>query len=102
MDGAALVSSAPFAGSNPGTVFLPAGETPPVGGQPPDADTRVVSSGYFHAMGIRLLRGRDFSANDRDGAPAVVIINATMARKYWPNDDPIGRQIRVGDVVNGS
>ena len=52
-------------------------------------------------MGIRLLRGRDISDNDRDGAPAVVVINATMARKYWPNDDPIGQQIRVGDVVNG-
>ena len=101
VEGAALVNSAPFAGVNSGNVFLPAGETPPVGGQPPDADARVVSSGYFRAMGIRLLRGRDISADDRDGAPEVVVINATMARRYWPNVDPIGRQIRVGDVVKG-
>jgi predicted permease len=101
VEAAALVSSAPFAGSNAGTVFLPVGDAPPVGEQPPDADTRYVSSGYFSAMGIRLLRGRDISVEDREGMPAVVVINATMARKHWPNDDPIGKQIRVGDVVKG-
>jgi hypothetical protein len=52
-------------------------------------------------MGIRLLRGRDIAASDREGTPGVVVINATMARKYWPNDDPIGRQIRIGDVAKG-
>lgn len=97
----ALVSSAPFAGVNAGTVFLPAGTPPPVGEQPPDADLRYVSSGYFRAMGIRLLRGRDISANDHDAAPPVVMINATIARKHRPNEDPVGRQIRVGDVVKG-
>ena len=101
VDAAALVSSAPFAGVNAGTVFLPAGATPPIGEQPPDADLRYVSSGYFRTMGIRLLRGRDISADDRDGVLPVVVINATLARKHWPNEDPVGRQIRVGDVVKG-
>jgi putative ABC transport system permease protein len=101
VDGAALVNSAPFAGPNTGNVFLPAGESPPVGAQPPAADTRIVSSGYFRAMGIRILRGRDIAPGDREDAPGVVVINATMAKKHWPNQDPVGRQIRIGDVVNG-
>jgi predicted permease len=98
---AALVNSAPFAGPNPGTVFLPMGDALPLSKQAPDADTRVVSSGYFRAMGIRVLRGRDISPSDREGAPDVVVINATMARKYWPNENPLDRQIRVGDVAKG-
>jgi predicted permease len=101
VESAALVNSAPFAGPNPGTVFLRVGDALPLGAQAPDADTRVVSSGYFRTMGVRVLRGRDISPNDREGAPFVVVINATMASRYWPNEDPVGREIRIGDAVKG-
>jgi predicted permease len=64
--------------------------TPP--GQPgPSSLYLVVSSDYFRTMRIPLLRGREFSDGDNETAPQVAIVNETMARKYWPNQDPIGR-----------
>lgn len=56
---------------------------------------RVVSADYFATMQIPLTRGRLFT--QREAAPAVVI-NETMARRYWPGDDPLGRRIRIGRV----
>ena len=93
------MSSAPFAGVNNGVSFLPVGQQPPVGAQAPGADARVITAGYLRTMRIHLLRGRDISANDREGAPEVALISAATARQFWANDDPIGKQIRVGDVV---
>jgi predicted permease len=60
------------------------------------ADNRVVTERYFRTMGIRLLRGREFDERDREGATPVVIINETMARRYWPNEDPVGARINLG------
>lgn len=59
----------------------------------PDAELRVVSRGYFEAMGVRMLAGRDFDATDAAGAPLVAIVNQELARRYFPNENPIGRQI---------
>jgi putative ABC transport system permease protein len=47
-------------------------------------------------MGIPLVAGREFTAQDRFGAPGVIVINETMARKYWPDEDPIGKRIKLG------
>jgi predicted permease len=55
----------------------------------------VIFPGYFHAMRIPLLRGRDFTAHDDAGAGRVVIVNETMARRYWPGEDAVGRRIRL-------
>jgi len=57
------------------------------------AEYRVVSSNYFHAMGIGMVRGREFSDRDAAGAPPVVIVNDEFVRRYFPNEDPIGKQI---------
>jgi predicted permease len=97
---AAEVSSAPFAGPNTGLAFLPVGHPFDPGQPPPDADYRVITPGYLRVMGIRLVRGRDFSSLDVGGAP-VVIVSETLARRQWPNDDPIGKRLRVGDVLRG-
>jgi putative ABC transport system permease protein len=56
------------------------------------ADAVFTAPGYFRAMGIPLLRGRDFTDRDTKGAPAVAIINEVMAKRYWPHEDPIGRR----------
>ncbi|HEU4563451.1 MAG TPA: ABC transporter permease [Gemmatimonadaceae bacterium] len=53
---------------------------------------------YFRVMGIPLVRGRAFTARDAADAPPVVIINETMARRFWPDEDPIGRRIKYGSA----
>ena len=52
---------------------------------------------YFLSMGIRVLEGREFSHSDTLSSPSVIVINETMARRFWPNENPIGRAIRLGD-----
>src|SRR5258708_16699981 len=59
------------------------------------ADTQIISAGYFQAMGISLVRGRFFVDDDSNLAPASVIVNQTLARKLWPDADPIGERIRL-------
>ena len=58
-------------------------------------DKTLVSSGYFATMGLRLLRGRDFTAADDARAPGVVIVSETVARKLWPGRDPLGRRVSM-------
>lgn len=55
-----------------------------------------VSGEYFRAAGIPLLRGRDFTPADRSGAPMAVIVNRTLAQRYWPGQDPIGKRLHLG------
>ena len=61
-----------------------------------DANNRVVSPGYFEAMRIPLRRGRLIQESDGPDAPPVVLINETMARKFWPNQDPLGKRMKFG------
>jgi len=63
---------------------------------------RVVSPGYFEAMRIRLIRGRLFDEHDGPDAPAVAIINETMARKFWPNENALGKRFRVNPTSGSS
>jgi putative ABC transport system permease protein len=56
------------------------------------AQNSLVSPGYFPAMGIPILRGRDFSAEDRSDRPLAAIVSETLARRYFPGQDPLGRQ----------
>jgi putative ABC transport system permease protein len=60
------------------------------------ADWQVVSPGYFGAMEIPVLRGRDFIAGDRLGAPGAVIVNRTLARQVWPEGDAVGHRVLLG------
>jgi putative ABC transport system permease protein len=60
-----------------------------------NAQFRIVDWNYFRTMGIPLLRGRELSPGDSDQGPAVVLINETLARRYWPNEDPFGKYIRL-------
>jgi predicted permease len=61
-------------------------------------DTRTVSPGYFGTMAIEFTRGDNFTPEDKTGNPGVVIINETMARRFWSNGDPIGKRIKLGRV----
>ena len=60
------------------------------------ASNTWVSNDYFRAMGIQLLEGRGFTEDDREGTLPVVVINQAFARKFWPDEDPIGKRIRWG------
>jgi putative ABC transport system permease protein len=62
----------------------------------PQADSRIVSNNYFDVMKIPLRAGRYFSEYDTKDAPHVAVINETLARLYWPNENPVGRFIEMG------
>jgi predicted permease len=87
----------PFAG-NDGTASFDIQGRPTGPGDPgPHGAIRVVTPGYFTALGIPLLKGRYFTDDDRKGSQAVAIIDENLAKAYWPNEDPIGKQMRNGN-----
>jgi putative ABC transport system permease protein len=92
---AATVNFPPFS-SNSDRVFTIAGQPEPAPDAIPSANYRVISPQYFRTLEIPLLKGRVFTEQDAAGAPRVVIINEALARRYCPNEDPIGKQIKLG------
>jgi putative ABC transport system permease protein len=86
----------PLTGFNWGADIAIEGTPTPPGATPPRTTWRTISGDYFGAMRIPLRRGRAFSADDRAGSPPVVIINETMARRFWPREDPVGKRLRLG------
>jgi len=82
----------PLAGMGPATSFWRADQPQPAPNDRPVADARPVTEGYFTAMGIRLLAGRDVNDNDTGDRPPVAVINESFARQIYPGDNPIGRQ----------
>ena len=75
------------------------GYQPPAGQPAPQAIVNAVSTDYLQTMRIALLRGRDFTDGDDAEAPRVAVINQKMADRYWPRQDAIGRQFRMGTDV---
>jgi putative ABC transport system permease protein len=71
-------------------------------GQPPQerlAEFRIVTADYFRTMAIPIRRGRAFDDRDRIGAPEVIIVNETTARRLWPDEDPIGQRLMIPDML---
>jgi predicted permease len=95
MEGAGLSDSLPLGHNRSwgvaakGVVYTP--QDYPVG------FPRIISDGYFRAMGIPLKKGRDFTERDTKGALNVIIINETLAKNLWPGQDPIGKIVRADD-----
>jgi putative ABC transport system permease protein len=88
--------SAPMLTNDTGPVSI---EGHPVG---PDeveiqAERPKITPDYFRAMGIRLLRGRTFTWADNEGSPPVAIINQAAVRQYWPNEDAMGKRVKLDD-----
>jgi putative ABC transport system permease protein len=71
-------------------------ELPPA--QQPVVVTRIVSPGYFDTMTIPLLNGRKFSDQDVVTTPRVAVVSETMARTFWPNEDPVGKRFGIGEI----
>ena len=92
------VAHLPFRG-DAGRGFLVEGRPDPGPANQPGAQYTVACPNYFRALGVPLLEGREFTHLDSLGAPGVIIINETMAHKYWPNEDPLGKAIRLGNAA---
>ena len=93
VESASLVNHLPIAGDIWGLHFLIEGRPRPAPADVPRATFRVVYPGYFATMRLPLLRGRDVAATDRADAPRVVIVNDFLARRYWPNEDAVGKRV---------
>jgi putative ABC transport system permease protein len=93
---AGAINFIPLAEPTASTRFTIVGRPAPAPGQWTSADIRVVEPGYFAATGIPMLRGRAPTGADQASAPPIVLINETMARRYWPGADPIGQRLQVG------
>ena len=92
------VTSLPLSGYFAWGPITVEGRAPQPGEQFINADQRVASRRYFDAMNIPLLRGRFFTDQDQPDHPRVVIVDEYMAAELWPNADPIGKRIRLGDA----
>jgi predicted permease len=82
----------PFSGMNSVRGFVRESDSP--GTEPPQADYRLITPGYFAAMGIPITRGREFTDSDASGQPGAIIVNESFARRYLGGRDPIGQRIR--------
>ncbi len=69
-------------------------------GETQEVQSRVATSRYFRAMGIPLRSGRDLTERDARGQPGVVIINETLARRYWPDENALGKRLKLGSNAN--
>jgi putative ABC transport system permease protein len=69
-------------------------------GETPAVSYLRILPNYFRVMGIPLFQGREFDERDSDGQPDVVMINQKLAKRYWPNDDAVGKRIKVGPPEN--
>src|SRR6266850_1644859 len=88
------ISNLPLSGGGPDGTFL-INNNPARKGH---ADYRLASSGYFAAMRIPLLRGRTFESSDQPNSPNAAVVSESLARNYWPNEDPIGQTIQFGNM----
>ncbi len=94
---AALGSSLPFEGGNTANEVTIEGKPPGSIGSSPSADWRIASPGYFRTLLIPLRSGREFTEQDGGpGTPGVIIVSETMARRFWPGEDPLGKRLKPG------
>jgi putative ABC transport system permease protein len=94
VQGAAITRSLPIDGSDWGSYFRAADKPAPT--DFPSAAMTPISASYFEVMGMRLLKGRAFTAADSVEAPRVAVINETLARRIWPGENPIGKRLKTG------
>jgi len=98
VESVAANNSPPFVSQRPWNRSQVVGETQPIAAQTlnPVANFQTVSPDYFRVLRIPLMRGRFFSDGDKLDAPRVCIVSERLAKAVWPNEDPIGRKVRLG------
>jgi putative ABC transport system permease protein len=93
---AGAAATLPIGGDDFASGVVIEGRPEPRPGELPRAGLQVVTPGYFEAMGIRVVEGRDVAESDTATAVPVVLVNETFARQHWPAEAPVGRRIRFG------
>ena len=103
VESAGGVSFLPMTGLGIGTGFYRLDQPTPSQGQMPSTDVRPVTPNFFRTMGIPKIAGRDFSRADVNDSPPVAIVNQTLVRQYFANEDPIGKRllVRIGSNPDG-
>ena len=97
---AALVANLPLGGGQDGLSFHIPERPDPAPGKPFSSGFNIVSPGYFRTMEIPLRAGREFTEQDSANTPGVIVTNETAARRFWPGENPLGRQITLIDEKN--
>ena len=92
---AAAINNMPASGSNASRAIEIDGRPAPDPAQLPVVEFRAATPGHFAVLRIPILRGRSFSDTDREDTAPVAIVSESMAEKFWPNEDPVGRRFRV-------
>jgi putative ABC transport system permease protein len=98
VESAGIVSQLPLGGNMDMYGVHVEGKSLPNPEEDPSADRYSITPGYLRAMRIPLLRGREFDARDVATSPMVALVNESMARQFWPGEDPIGKRFRMGDT----
>ncbi|HKF49116.1 MAG TPA: ABC transporter permease [Terracidiphilus sp.] len=93
---AGITTVLPTGGNNNNQTFVVEGYTPPKGADLNLATVSAVIGNFFPALGVPLERGRYFTPDDRAGKQLVMIVNHRMAQHFWPNQDPVGKHVRIG------
>jgi putative ABC transport system permease protein len=93
VESAAVVTDTPLTNNSDSIGFSIEGRPDPGPNLKIDLNVNVVGPGYLRTLGIPLLKGRDFAERDTMGTPLVALVNQSLARKYWPNQDPVGARI---------
>ena len=97
VEAAAWTNILPLSGTNSDSSFAIEGRATGSGSPFPDEEIRTVTADYFRVLQTPLMRGRFFTEADNADAPRVTIINTAMVKKYWPNEDPLGKRITFSD-----
>jgi putative ABC transport system permease protein len=94
VESAAAVNYLPLGGSNSSDAFLIEGTPEPPPGQDFIGRYRVCTPRFFETLGIKILKGRAFTEQDKASSPLVIIVNETLAKRFWPNIDAVGKRMR--------
>ncbi len=98
---AGLINWLPFSGSNEDWTFGIEGYQPASAADEPGEQVRMADGAYFRVLGIPLLAGRVFDDSDRDGNPLTAVVSQSLARKYWGDESPVGRRIKIWGMNSG-
>jgi putative ABC transport system permease protein len=95
---AAGVANLPLSGSNATEGYVVERQPAPDPNDLPEAGYRGVTPGYFQALQVPVLQGRDFSERDTEPSPRVVVVNKTFAQRWWPGESAVGKRLRLSEA----